>query len=104
MESINYVPYDRYSKKVKVISERLRDQPRTPMETAVYWTEYVARHKGAPHLRSAGLDLSLVAYHSIDVFAFIGAVILIVFYIIKLVLAFLFCKLCKGSSNKVKLN
>lgn len=94
----------RYSKKVKIISRQLRDQPKTPMETAVFWTEYVARHKGAPHLRSAGLDLNVFAYHSIDVFAFVGAVLLIVLYIVKLVLVFLFCKLCKGSSNKVKVN
>lgn len=60
------------------MSDRYRDQPLTPLETAVYWTEYVARHKGAPHMRSPGLDLSFFAYHSLDVFAaLLGALFLI---------------------------
>lgn len=59
----------RYAQNAKLISARYRDQPMTPMETAVYWVEYVARHKGAPHMRSASLDLSFIAYHSLDVWA-----------------------------------
>lgn len=60
------------------MSERYRDQPLTPLETAIYWTEYVVRHKGAPHIRSAGLDLSFFAYHSLDVFAtLLGALYLL---------------------------
>lgn len=43
----------------------------TPLTTAVYWVEYVARHKGAPHLHSAGQDLSFLQYHNLDVFGFI---------------------------------
>lgn len=65
----------RYAKQIKLMSDRYRDQPQTPLETAIYWTEYVARHKGASHMRSAGLDLSFFAYHSLDVFAFLLAVL-----------------------------
>lgn len=36
------------------LSEQYRDRPMAPLDTAVYWTEYVIRHKGARHLRSAG--------------------------------------------------
>jgi glucuronosyltransferase len=35
----------------------------------VYWTEYVIRHKGAPHLRSAVLDLAWYQYFLLDVIA-----------------------------------
>lgn len=73
----------RYSKQVKLMSNRYRDQPLTPLETAIYWTEYVARHKGAPHMRSAGLDLPFYAYHSFDVFAFLLAVIYFIWLLIK---------------------
>lgn len=52
----------------KEVSKRYRDQPMTPLETAIYWTEYVIRHRGAPHLRSASMDLGFVQYHNLDVF------------------------------------
>lgn len=32
----------------------LRDQKHTPLETAIYWTEYVIRHRGAYHLQTPG--------------------------------------------------
>lgn len=35
----------------------LRDQKYTPLETAIYWTEYVIRHNGAYHLQTPGRDL-----------------------------------------------
>lgn len=46
----------------------------TPQKTAVYWTEYVVRHNGAPHIKSAATQLSFIEYHMIDVF---GLIILI---------------------------
>nr|CAD7437952.1 unnamed protein product [Timema bartmani] len=38
-----------------------------PKERAVYWTEYVLRHGGAPHLRSVAVDLPLYRYLLLDV-------------------------------------
>jgi glucuronosyltransferase len=46
-----------------------RDQPLTPLQQAVYWTKYVIRHKEAPHLRSAVLDLASYQYFLLDVIA-----------------------------------
>ncbi|KAM8701367.1 hypothetical protein ACLKA7_000062, partial [Drosophila subpalustris] len=43
----------RYALKAKELSSRFRDQPTSPLERAVWWTEYVLRHKGAPHMRMA---------------------------------------------------
>lgn len=90
------IRFCRYSKQIKLMSERYRDQPLTPLETAIYWTEYVARHKGAPHMRSAGLDLSFFAYHSLDVFAFLLSVLYITWRLIK----WSFCKLFLKKSRR----
>ncbi|ODM90250.1 2-hydroxyacylsphingosine 1-beta-galactosyltransferase [Orchesella cincta] len=46
-----------YAQKAKELSKLVKDLPQTPLEKAVYWAEYVLRHKGAPHLRSAARDL-----------------------------------------------
>jgi glucuronosyltransferase len=35
----------------------------------VFWTEYVIRHNGAPHMRSAVLDLTWYQYFLLDVIA-----------------------------------
>ena len=35
----------------------LRDQKTSPLETAIYWTEYVLRHQGAYHLQTPGRHL-----------------------------------------------
>eukprot|EP00066_Takifugu_rubripes_P003234 XP_003965667.1 PREDICTED: UDP-glucuronosyltransferase 2A2 [Takifugu rubripes] len=43
------------------------DQPATPLETAVFWVEFVMRQGGAKHLRVASHDLNWFQYHSFDV-------------------------------------
>lgn len=55
----------------------------TPVETMVYWSEYVIRHKGAKHLRSAGLDLNYIQYHNLDAFVVIIALAIILGYALK---------------------
>lgn len=56
----------------------------SPAESVVYWTEYVIRHKGAPHLRSHALNLTWYQYFLVDVIAtllFVLAVIILVSHI-----------------------
>ena len=54
----------------------MRDQPETPLERAVYWTEFVMRHKGAKHLRLGSRYLAPYQRAMIDVYCVIAAVIL----------------------------
>lgn len=44
----------------------MRDQPQTPLERAVWWTEHVLRHKGAAHLRSPAANMHWTEYYAID--------------------------------------
>ncbi|XP_055603712.1 UDP-glucosyltransferase 2 [Uranotaenia lowii] len=48
----------------------LKDQRSTPLETAIYWTEYVLRHNGAYHLQTPARNLSFIAYYGLDLIAF----------------------------------
>ncbi|XP_049940010.1 UDP-glucuronosyltransferase 2C1-like [Schistocerca serialis cubense] len=61
----------RYRQRAAELSRLFRDQPQPPLERAVYWTEYVLRHGGAPHMRSAALDLSWWQLLLLDVAAFV---------------------------------
>ena len=56
----------------------MRDQPVSPRQLAVHWVEHVIRHGGAPHLRSVGAELNFFQYYSLDVLAFLLAVLLLV--------------------------
>jgi glucuronosyltransferase len=56
----------------------------------VFWTEYVIRHKGAAHMRSAARDLTWYQYYLLDVIAVLtlaaGMFLLLVYLIIRAVL------------------
>ena len=49
------------------------DQPVKPLDRAVFWIEFVMRHKGAKHLRPAAHNLTWYQYHSLDVIGFLLA-------------------------------
>lgn len=54
---------------MKKVSAQFRDRPQSALKLAVYWTEYVLRHKGAPHLRPASTSLPFYQLWLLDVFA-----------------------------------
>lgn len=56
-----------YTAKMKRASHIFRDRPESPLEKAVYWVEYIIRHKGADHLKSAGVNLSWFSYFLLDI-------------------------------------
>lgn len=64
-----------YARKARELSVILKDTPETPLEKAVFWTEYVIRHKGAPHLKSYARDLNFWQYYLLDVTAFIVLIV-----------------------------
>jgi len=71
---------------MKKVSKLLRDQADHPLDRATYWIEYVIRHNGAPHLRTASRKLSLIQKGLLDVtLAILSACILLI-----IVLAYLF--------------
>ncbi|CAH1101266.1 unnamed protein product [Psylliodes chrysocephalus] len=59
----------KYSETVKHRSRLYKDRPIHPLDLALYWIEYVIRHKGAPHLRVVGKDLPWYQYYCVDVVA-----------------------------------
>eukprot|EP00064_Thunnus_orientalis_P022222 superscaffoldBa00007312_g22409 len=79
LEALKEVLYEpSYREKMKALSNLHRDQPMKPLDRAIFWIEFVMRHKGAPHLRTESYKMSRIQYHSIDVVAFLLAIILLV--------------------------
>uniref|UniRef100_A0AAR5PJR7 UDP-glucuronosyltransferase n=1 Tax=Dendroctonus ponderosae TaxID=77166 RepID=A0AAR5PJR7_DENPD len=61
----------KYRANAQRLSAYFKDRPMKPMDTAVYWVEYIVRHQGAPILQSAAKDLAWYQYYLIDVAAFL---------------------------------
>lgn len=61
----------------------------SPQQSVVYWTEYVIRHKGAPHLKSQALNLTWYQYFLLDViavmFILISIVSIVIYRILKII-------------------
>ncbi|CAL8107618.1 unnamed protein product [Orchesella dallaii] len=109
-DKITTIIFDqRYAQKAKQLSQIFRDQPETPTERAVFWTEYVIRHKGATHLRSGARDLTAIQYHSLDVIMFlvivsISSVTLVGMILLKVVQAACLKLRQQNNVSKIKVN
>ncbi|XP_023029674.2 UDP-glucosyltransferase 2, partial [Leptinotarsa decemlineata] len=58
---------ERYKEKVREAAAILKDQPLKGVDKAIYWIEYILRHKGAKHLRSPAADMPFYEYFMLDV-------------------------------------
>ena len=86
LRSIRKIMYDpKYKEKVKKMQVLLKDQKETPLEKAVYWTEYVLRHKGAEHLQSPARHMNFFSYYLIDVILLMTQLVVIAYLLIKVV-------------------
>ncbi|KAM4836418.1 UDP-glucuronosyltransferase 1-2-like isoform 1-T1 [Thomomys bottae] len=90
-----------YKENIMHLSSLHKDRPIEPLDLAVFWVEYVMRHKGAPHLRPAAHDLTWYQYHSLDVIGFLLAILLAVALTIFKCCAF-GCRKCFGKKGRVK--
>ncbi|XP_042534258.1 UDP-glucuronosyltransferase 2B31-like isoform X2 [Dipodomys spectabilis] len=84
LKTIIYNPS--YKENAMRLSRIQHDQPVKPLDRAVFWVEFVMRHKGAKHLRPALHDLNWFQYHSLDVIGFLLACVA--------ALIFIFTKCC----------
>lgn len=87
-----------YRENMQRLSRLHRDQPMTPMDQAVFWVEYVMRHKGAPHLRTEAYKMPWYSYYCADVLL----VLLITVSLLLLSTYGIFRCLCCRSKGKSK--
>lgn len=100
-----------FSYKQRMIKLRtlLKDRPYDLLENAVWWTEHVIRHGGAPYLRSNFGDDPWYQRGDMDVIAFLSAASVIVLSLIlailyRLIMAFVNIFTTQSPDGKQKLN
>ncbi|XP_046312610.1 UDP-glucuronosyltransferase 2B31 [Marmota monax] len=89
-----------YKENAMKLSRIQHDQPVKPLDRAVFWIEFVMRHKGAKHLRVAAHDLSWFQYYSLDVLGFLLACVATVMFIITKCCLFCFQMFSKTGKKK----
>ncbi|XP_008548642.1 UDP-glucosyltransferase 2 [Microplitis demolitor] len=103
--AVNIILHDpTYTENVKKMSSLFLDRPMSPMDTAVYWIEYAARHGNV--LKSPGSELSWWQNYFFDIYVFCTICILFIIYIIqmlcKLLLKLLNIRKIKNTSSQSK--
>ncbi|XP_047437666.1 UDP-glucuronosyltransferase 2C1-like [Mugil cephalus] len=88
-----------YRMNMQRLSRLHRDQPITPMERALFWIEFVMRHKGAAHLKAESIRMPWYSYYSVDVALFLGGAMLLILLTVFIFIRCLFTAMCK---RKVK--
>ncbi|XP_026127851.1 UDP-glucuronosyltransferase-like isoform X8 [Carassius auratus] len=91
-----------YKEKMTELSAIHRDRPIEPLDLAVFWTEFVMRHKGAAHLRPAAHELNWIQYHSLDVIGFLLLLLVTVIFVTVKSCMFCFRKCFKKTQKKKK--
>uniref|UniRef100_A0A671FAZ6 UDP-glucuronosyltransferase n=1 Tax=Rhinolophus ferrumequinum TaxID=59479 RepID=A0A671FAZ6_RHIFE len=91
-----------YKRNAMRLSRIHHDQPVKPLDRAIFWIEFVMRHKGAKHLRPAIHDLTWFQYHSLDVIGFLLASAASAIFLVTKCCLFSYRKLGKTGKKKKK--
>ncbi|XP_030760946.1 UDP-glucuronosyltransferase 2B15-like [Sitophilus oryzae] len=89
----------KYRENAQARSRVYHDRPMKPLDTAIYWIEYVIRNKGAEHLRLPSTKLPWYKLYLIDVFAVFFISLLVLYKIVCVLLS----KVFRGKQQKRKL-
>ncbi|CAH0547842.1 unnamed protein product [Brassicogethes aeneus] len=73
----------KYKSNVLKLKQLILDEPMSGVEKAVWWTEYVIRHKGAKHLANPITELPLYQYYQLDVYSILGALCILIVVMIQ---------------------
>ncbi|KAJ8720262.1 hypothetical protein PYW07_012305 [Mythimna separata] len=86
----------KFQQRVKEVSRAYHDRPMSPMDTAIYWTEYAAKHSNF-NFRTPAADVPFYQFINLDV-----ALVLIAMFSIYVVLVSALIKKCCCSKKVVK--
>ncbi|XP_062340272.1 UDP-glucuronosyltransferase 2B15-like isoform X3 [Osmerus eperlanus] len=103
VEGLNAVINDpSYKENMMKLSRIHHDQPMRPLDTAVFWIEFVMRNKGAKHLRVQAHNLTWYQYYCLDVAAFLLSVVGLILVLLIKTCCFCIRKCCGKSKPRVK--
>ena len=81
-KAISEVLKPAYKNSIQGLRKLIYDQPMTSMEKAVFWTEYMIRHKSTKHLAYHGIQIPFYQKYFLD---FISIAVIVICLLCKLV-------------------
>ncbi|XP_045470073.1 UDP-glucosyltransferase 2-like [Harmonia axyridis] len=93
----------RYSQNAKMLSKQFKDRPLSPMETAMYWIDYVIKHNGAPNMKSPAIYLKWYQYYLIDVLSLVTLTVFLISLFLFILFKYIWNKIKQSSSQKEKI-
>ncbi|XP_051982852.1 UDP-glucuronosyltransferase 2A2-like [Xyrauchen texanus] len=101
LKTVKEVLYEpSYRENMQRLSRLHKDVPVKPLDNAIFWIEFVMRHKGAAHLRTESYKMPWYSYHSVDVILFLLSAMLLIFLIIYSVFRCLCYRTCMRKKKK----
>ncbi|XP_030023418.2 UDP-glucosyltransferase 2 [Manduca sexta] len=98
LASFKKVLNPKFRERVKEISSAWHDRPMRSLDTAIYWTEYAARHPNFT-FRTTAADTPYYQFIQLDVYVIFAAILAIIYIIFKALIY-----LCCGSKTKKAVN
>lgn len=84
---LKVVENPKYAENSKKVSKLFKDKPMKPLETALWWVDYVIRNPNLDHMKSPTLETGFFVAYSLDIV--LAAVVVLN------LLAYIICKLFK---------
>ncbi|MCQ7614240.1 UDP-glycosyltransferase family protein, partial [Salmonella enterica] len=91
-----------YKENAMRLSRIQHEQPMKPLDRAVFWIEFVMRHKGAKHLRPLAHKLTWYQYYSLDVIGFLLACMAAITFLTAKCLLFVYRNFMKMGKKQKK--
>ncbi|XP_051993435.1 UDP-glucuronosyltransferase 2C1-like [Xyrauchen texanus] len=83
-----------YRENMQRLSRLHKDVPVKPLDNAIFWIEFVMRHKGAAHLQTESYKMPWYTYHSVDVILFLLSALSLIVLTTYEVIRYLCCRMC----------
>nr|XP_055062043.1 UDP-glucuronosyltransferase 2C1-like [Misgurnus anguillicaudatus]XP_055062044.1 UDP-glucuronosyltransferase 2C1-like [Misgurnus anguillicaudatus]XP_055062045.1 UDP-glucuronosyltransferase 2C1-like [Misgurnus anguillicaudatus] len=100
LETVKEVLYNpSYRENMQRLSRLHRDVPVKPLDSAIFWIEFVMRHKGAAHLRTESYKMPWYSYHSVDVMLFLLSAVSLIMLTTYVLIRYLCCRICRRKNK-----
>lgn len=90
-----------YRENARRLQTLFQDRESSPLDTAVFWVEYVIRHKGASHLQSPVPHMSWHQYLLLDVIIVLKLALIVFIIILYFIVKIIIKLVCKSNTSKV---
>ncbi|XP_011496133.1 PREDICTED: UDP-glucuronosyltransferase-like [Ceratosolen solmsi marchali] len=88
-----------YKKNSDKLAKLFRDRPIKPLDTAIYWIEYISRH-GKKAIQSPLVEMQWWKANSLDIYAFIWLVLFFFLYVLQVIVKKIYKLCCPSNQNR----